>query len=195
MLRESTHASLLLRVRDATDQKAWREFDARYRDLIVLYCHRLGLQRWDAEDVRQTVMLNLSRALRSFDYDPTKGTFRSYLGRSVRNAIRQLRAREGVATEVLAEESLPAEKATDAEEVWEAEWRRHHLRLALESIRDEFHPQSMMVFERLLQGRSVAETAQDLSLSVAAVHKVKQRIQRRLQEQVEQQVQDEQFTG
>ena len=51
------------RMRDHQDDEAWREFERRYRDLIVRYCLKRGLQRNDAEDVRQMVLLNLARQL------------------------------------------------------------------------------------------------------------------------------------
>ena len=57
---DTTHPSLLARIQDLDDHAAWREFDARYRDLILRYCRRKGLQPSDAEYVRQIVMLNLA---------------------------------------------------------------------------------------------------------------------------------------
>ena len=58
-----TRASLLSRLKDGTDQNAWWEFDRAYRDLILSYACRQGLQPADAEDVRQLVMMNLARSM------------------------------------------------------------------------------------------------------------------------------------
>jgi len=44
LVHETTQPSLLLRVRDPGDQSAWREFESKYRELILRYCLRLGLQ-------------------------------------------------------------------------------------------------------------------------------------------------------
>ena len=63
MSPHTTHPTLLSRVRDHEDHRSWREFDSRYRELILRFCRRRGLQQSDAEDVRQIVMLNLARAL------------------------------------------------------------------------------------------------------------------------------------
>jgi hypothetical protein len=65
---------------------SWSAFDERYRDLILRYCRRNGLQPSDAEDVRQMVMLNLAKQLRSFQYDVKKGRFRHSLGLAARKA-------------------------------------------------------------------------------------------------------------
>ena len=70
MAWQTTHPSLLLRVSDPQDQTAWAEFDQRYGELILRYCHRCGLQHSDAEDVRQIVLVSLVSALRNFEYQP-----------------------------------------------------------------------------------------------------------------------------
>ncbi len=69
---ETTRPSLLRRLRDPQDHDAWREFDARYGELVLRYCLSRGLQHSDGEDVRQMVMLSLSRTLRSFEYSPRR---------------------------------------------------------------------------------------------------------------------------
>jgi len=84
---ESTHPSLLARVRDPADRAAWRQFEARYGPLILGFCRSVGLQLADAEDVRQEVMLSLSRAMPAFTYSRQAGRFRSYLGAAVRHAV------------------------------------------------------------------------------------------------------------
>ena len=69
------------------DDASWRQFDAKYRELILRYCRARGLQTSDAEDVRQIAMANLAKSLRSFEYKLTRGRFRGYLGQVVRSAI------------------------------------------------------------------------------------------------------------
>lgn len=191
---ESTHPSLLARVADLEDQAAWREFDARYRDLILRYCRRKGLQASDAEDVRQMVLLNLARQLRTFEYEPGKGRFRDYLGRTVANAVhRHFRRpgpeRRGLDTDVVADLEAPqgpAEAALDR--AWEIEWMHHHYRLAMESVRETSDPKSIEVFERLLAGRTTDDVAADFGMSRDAVHKVKQRVRDRLKRRVAEQI-------
>src|SRR5262245_4875611 len=171
---ETTHPSLLERLRNAADAAAWREFEARYRDLILRYCRRRGLQTADAEDVCQLVLLALSKALPGFRYDPALGRFRDYLGRVVQNAIQRHRSRPGAARDLLDPsmlESLVTPDVSPLDEHWESEWMLHHLRLALESVRATSEAQSIGVFQRLLAGESVQEVAAGLQMTPDAVHK------------------------
>lgn len=191
---ETTRPTLLSRVRDLDDHAAWREFDERYRDLILRYCLRRGLQRSDAEDVRQMVMLNLAKQLRTFTYSPDRGRFRSYLGRTVQNAIHRFFRRppaedRGLDTDVEAGLESGEREEQDAE--WEAEWMQHHYRTAMDVVRSTAEPRSVEVFEHLLSGASTDEAAAQAGLSRDAVHKVKQRMRDRLKEQIAKQVADE----
>ena len=194
MASETTHPSLLSRLRDPDDEKAWREFDARYSELIRRFGKRRGLQAADAEDVAQIVLLALSRSMRSFRLDPARGRFRDYLGRVVNNAIQRQLSRPSRQVRVLEESVLDAlaDPGTDPlEPAWHDEWRKHHLRLAMRAVREAFKPDSLAVFERLLAGASVPDAAAAFGTTPEAVQKIKQRIGQRLREEIERQIQDE----
>jgi RNA polymerase sigma-70 factor (ECF subfamily) len=193
---DTTHPSLLARVRDPADAAAWREFEARYRDLVRRYCRRRGLQTADAEDVGQVVMLALARALQHFTFDPARGRFRDYLGRVVNNAIQRHLSRPKQAhtlldTSVLDLLATPQNETRD--EQWEGEWIEHHLRLAMRTVRSEFTPASLEVFELLLSGNSVEVVAEKSGTTPEAVYKIKQRVRERLRERTEAQIRDEEF--
>ncbi len=195
---ETTQPSLLSRVRDSADDAAWREFDAKYRELILRYGRARGLQTSDAEDVRQIAMANLAKSLRSFEYKPACGRFRGYLGQVVRSAIsRHFRRPDEKAraldTSVLV--SVKANDAGDADDVWEREWVRHHYRLAMEAVRAAFDPKSVQIFDRLLAGDSVSRLASGFQTTTQAVHKVKQRIRDRLKELIADQIKQEDDDG
>lgn len=195
-MSETTHPSLLSRLRDGRDEAAWREFEARYRDLFRRYARRRGLQAADAEDVCQVVLLSLSRSLPLFRFDPARGRFRDYLGRVVQNAIsRHLSCPKGAArlleTSVL--ESLAVGREEAVEPDWHDEWTQHHFRLAMRCVQAEFKPESLAVFERLLSGESVDAIARACTTTPEAVHKIKQRVGERLKVVIEAQVRDEEL--
>ena len=83
-----TSPSLILRVgRSPTDEVAWSEFVTRYGPKVLAWSLGWGLQRADAEDVTQAVMIQLSRQMGRFRYDNT-GSFRGWLQTLARNAWR-----------------------------------------------------------------------------------------------------------
>lgn len=193
---EKTSPSLIARLRDPADVEAWRLFDLRYRDLILRHCRRRGLQTADAEDIRQVVMLGLSRAMRSFRYDRAQGRFRDYLGRIVLNAIQRHFSRPssgatGLSVEELDRLAVPSDASLDEE--WELDWIRHHMRLAMKEVRSSFDPTSLAILERTLAGESAPDLAREFGKSTDAVHKSMQRIRDRLRELVTRQIREEEF--
>ena len=85
-------------------------------------------------------MVSLTRSMPQFKYDPAKGKFRSYLKTVVLHEIfRKTRQKRG---EVSLEEVEAASDSTAAdpeiEQVWEAEWRKYHIRQAIRLIEVEF---------------------------------------------------------
>ena len=196
---DTTSPTLLSRVRDPADTAAWREFDSRYGELVLRYCRRRGLQHSDAEDVRQMVMLKVSRALRDFKYDPRRGRFRGFLWRIVRNENLRYVTRPNTAPKRVGTYGSPAVEPVaprDMDEVWEEEWTHHHLRMAMRRIRETFDPRSVSVFESLLSGEAVDAVARQTGMTRDAVHKVKQRVRDRLKDLIAEQISEEdQFDG
>lgn len=75
----STHQTLLSRLRRSpSDQAAWSDFVQRYGRKIYQWCRFWNLQEADAEDVTQTVLLEVARQMNMFEYDPA-GSFRAWL--------------------------------------------------------------------------------------------------------------------
>lgn len=197
-----TQLTLIARLQDPKDQEAWQRFEARYRELVVRFSTRQGLQPTDAEDVAQTVFGALFRAMPRFTLDAAKGRFRSYLFRVVRNEISRVRARESrpagaaaalpiVEGVVAGGDARRAQVAELSERAFEEEWINHHYRIAMAEIRRTFAPESVAIFERLMRGEPVEAIARDCATSTQAVHKVKQRIRDKMKALVEQQIAEE----
>lgn len=190
----STHASLLARLSEGADGPAWNEFHARYRELIRGFALRRGLQAADAEDVVQEVFLALAQAMRSFEYQPEKGRFRGFLKTIAIRVLgkRFVRARAGLGQTAAQQtiEAAPDESAHDDD--WEAEWRQHHLRAAMERVRAEFRGSDLRAFELLTSGtRDARSVATELGISVDSAYQAKSRILKRLRELVTEQVEAE----
>ena len=72
-----TRQSLLARLRIG-DPRAWEEFVEIYGPNILRWCKR-HLQEADADDASQDVLIKLSKAIKTFNYDPQRGKFRGWL--------------------------------------------------------------------------------------------------------------------
>ncbi len=187
---ESTSTTLLRRVADATDDpEAWERFVQRYGTMTFRWCRAWGLQPADAEDVTQTVMLQLARQMKGFRYDPS-GRFRAWLRTVVRRAWArslELRQRPGQghggesATQILA--SVPARD--DFFRRFEEESDRETLELAAARVRARVQPHTWEAFRLLaVEGLSGAEVAQQLGIEVGTAYVARSKVARMIREEV-----------
>lgn len=199
-----TQLTLIARLRSPGDHEAWQRFESLYRELIVRFSIRQGVQPADAEDVAQGVLKSLSSAMPNFRLDPAKGRFRSYLFRAVRHEISRVRTAsarplgghaalvsDGGAIDGHSERMHGLAPADPLERMFEDEWITHHFRLALAQVRQTFSARSVEMFERLLSGASVESVAASFETTPDAVHKVKQRVRDRMRELVARQIAEE----
>src|SRR5262245_60129627 len=88
-----TRPSLLLRIRDPNDHVSWQTFVDVYGPRVYRTCRRKGLQHADAAEVTQEVFLQVSRSIRTLDYQPERGRFRAWLGTVTHNKLRNFLTR------------------------------------------------------------------------------------------------------
>lgn len=190
----TTHISLLVRLHDDSDPTAWREFHDRYADLLRGFARRRGLQAADCDDVVQEVLVSLGKALPNFEYDPTRGKFRSYLKTvTIRAIYKKSRQKpRNAQLENIEEATRAASSDTDVDDAWEAEWREYHVRQALKVLSPELNPKDRQAFQLYaVDGQAIEEVAERLEMSRDAIYQAKSRILRRLSALIERQVADE----
>ena len=184
----ATRASLLVRLRDAQDHDAWREFVKLYAPLVYRFARRKGLQDADAADLTQEVMRSVSASVGAFD--PQVGLFRSWLFTlahrrwydQVQRSQRQTTTVNDQATVQFVIEEVPA---PDDEESWNKEYERQLYTLAAESVRSNFSEATWQAFQQTaVDGKSGQEVAQALGISVAAVYLAKSRVMVKLKAEV-----------
>jgi RNA polymerase sigma-70 factor (ECF subfamily) len=186
----STRVSLLVRLGDPQDEAAWTQFVDLYAPLVYGYARKQGLQDADAADLAQDVLLSVAGAVGRLEYDPARGSFRSWLFTIVRrklsNRRRSMRTRrEGIngarADQFL--EQLPAPQ--EEQDQWEAEWEQGLFAWACEQVRMDVSAKTWQAFWRTaVDGEPGKKVAADLGLSVTAVYHCRSRILARLKELV-----------
>jgi RNA polymerase sigma-70 factor (ECF subfamily) len=188
----ATRHTLIAKLRDPADAGAWREFVALYQPLVYRLARRQGLQDADAHDLCQEVFRAVARAIERYEIDPARGSFRGWLARIARNLLinfltrRPYRLRGSGSTSV--QELLEAQPADDpsATAAFEAEYRRQVFRWAADEVRGEFTPSTWQAFwTTAVDGRTPADAAAELGLSVGAVYIARSRVLARLRARIE----------
>ena len=184
-----TRPSLLVRLRDAEDDKAWSQFVDLYAPLVFGLARRHGLQDADAADVTQEVLLAVSRGIRTLEYDPRRGSFRGWLFTVARNKLRNFLAvqnRPGRGTgDTDAQHRLRELPAREEDQAawWDQEYERRVFAWATEQGRGYFQDSTWQAFwQTAVEGKTGPEAARALGLSVAAVYLAKGRVMARLKE-------------
>ena len=193
MMDVSTHKSLLVRLANREDA-AWVEFCNRYGELIQNFARQRGLQEPDRKDILQEVLFSLWKSMPGFEYDPSKGKFRSYLKTVVVHAVYrkscQIGREESLEDVGTAVAAAMADK--HIEDSWEHEWRQYHLRRAMREIEGEFNQTDRTAFDLYaLEGQDVSEVGAVLGMNKDAIYQAKSRIKKRLTELIHQQVEEE----
>jgi len=186
---QSTHASLLLRLRDAGNAGAWEQFVEIYSPIIFGFCRNQGLQDADAADVCQEVLRAVAKAMQTFEYDRQRGKFRNWLLTVTRSKLsnfysstqRKQEPRGSTSIQRLVEsEPSAAERSS-----WDTEYHGRLFHWAAEQVRPFTQEATWQAFWRTaIAEEDASKVAADLNLSVGAVYVAKSRVLARLREKV-----------
>ncbi len=182
-----TRASLLLRLQQPDDERAWQEFVEIYQPLIERLATRYGLQSADAQDISQEVLARVAKAIPEWEHDPARGSFRGWLTRVTRNlTIEQFRTR--ARRPLTNPESGQLEQFhRDADSIFQLEQQRELFGWAARKAREQFVPATWQAFWlTAVEQQSPSEVAEQLGLSTGAVYIARSRVMARLRELIEQ---------
>jgi RNA polymerase sigma-70 factor, ECF subfamily len=183
----STSVTLLERVRMRDDQAAWERFVTLYTPLLYRWAQRAGLADQDAADLVQDVLMLLMKELPTFEYDNVRRNFRGWLKTITVHKCRE-RQRQRVLAAGIGGAKDPMQAVPggdDLEEFWNAEYRQHVVRKALEIMRIEFETKTWQAcWEYTVNDKSAAEVGRELGLSEAAVYVANSRVLRRLRQEL-----------
>jgi RNA polymerase sigma factor (sigma-70 family) len=187
----TTRPSLLRRVADWADHRAWCDFCTTYDPLIHSWCRGYGLDGSALEDLCQEIRIKLVDRMRTYQYDAGR-TFRGWLRKFCHSrAVDLLRRRRTEFVRFLADqpadalELLLAFDPTGSEGDEEPESRCSLLLRQAEQVQRAVEqcvePRTWQAFWRIaVDGYSIRETADDIGMSYAAVFAAHKRVGRTL---------------
>ena len=182
----STHLSILEALKDTgLREAAWERFQSRYRETILRWFARRGLQPADAEDVTQAVLLRLYQSLPKHAHDPAR-PFRSWLKAVVGNALRDRHRAErrrpgdrgagGSSAQERLTQLATTEGLDELAEAMEGPGDPD-LDAAVERVRARVDGTTWQAFWLVVvDGLSVADVAAQLEMSTGSVYQAKYRV-------------------
>ena len=190
----TTKLSLLLRLRDSSDNEAWATFVRVYGPLVYRFAIREGFQDADAADLVQDVLREVANSIGRFDYDPEVGRFRSWLltvARYSMNRVYRSRHRHATGTgdtqmaKLLQNHPADGEGNDAVDEFWEREYQQRLFEWAAEQVRAEVNEITWDAFWLVaVEDHAPADVARRLSIKVGSVYVAKNRVLARLRKRI-----------
>jgi RNA polymerase sigma-70 factor (ECF subfamily) len=188
----STRQSLLVRIRNGHDERAWTEFMEIYEPLVYRLARRRGFQDADAADISQEVFRSAAAAIDRWYDNPQRGSFRAWLFLIARNlminAFRARRRRPQATGSSDVWRLLNAKPASDDEDskLVDEQYERRLFHWAADQVRPEFRDSTWQAFWRTsVDGKPARRVAEELKLSVGAVYIARSRVMARLKSKIE----------
>ena len=186
-----TRGSLLLRLKNPSDESGWREFYNLYGRMIFGYALHFNLSHAEAEDIVQEVVTKVFRQILSFDYSPERGRFRGWLKTVTKHAvidfIRRRERRRNNSVEYREHiEILLEEPECREDDIWRKEREKAMLEVALQRVYERVGTCCRDVFELFVVERySAREVGVRLDMEPNAVYACKHRMLKYIREEVE----------
>ncbi|WDE98612.1 sigma-70 family RNA polymerase sigma factor [Lentisphaera profundi] len=192
MGQESLHTrhTLLQKICDRHDDKAWEDFVYYYEKYIYLICRRTNLNHLEAQELVQQVMVKLWTKLPEFKLDVNK-RFRSWLCQVTRNTVmdhfrviqrREKRLEKAYDSEHWAyyrEDSLP-----EFEALAEKEWENYLVNMALQNLKNKVSEKMFNVFLELQKGKLHKQICEEMEMPLNSVYVYQKRMMAKIKEEV-----------
>ena len=182
---ETTRSSVLKAVADTSNEKAWKRLFDLYAGFVFSIARSKGLTVTDSDDIVQNVFVDLARNLPQFNYDRTKGRFRSYLIGLVNWRVTdKLRAgKRDVDFKSQYGEDMKGAVAEDDGSFLENEWRAAAMEEALRRIKDEVNSDHFAAFvASTIEGQDTETVMNLYSITRDNLYQIRKRLTLKLKE-------------
>jgi len=183
-----TRKSLLSRLKDWEDQESWRQFFNLYWNLIYGFALRWGLADAEAQEVVQETIIEVANKMPNFKYDPALGSFKNWLLRITwwrtcdhlrkrqREEINFVSTSEPL-TPTEAIDLVPDPAGEELDAIWEEEWRRNILTVAIEQVKRQVRAKQYQLFDLYaVKGWPLEKVTRTMNVSATQVYLAKHRV-------------------
>ena len=182
---EATRASLIGAVADTGNSAAWNRLFDLYAGFIFSIARSKGLNEDAADEVVLSVFGDLARKLPGFEYDRTKGKFRSFLIRlthwRITDKLRSIK-RDADLKDAFSSE-YPTLSSGDTNFA-EREWQMAAMEAGLRRMKSDVKPEHFAAFVALKEGQDVETVMQLYGLSRDNLYQIRKRLTAKLSEAV-----------
>jgi RNA polymerase sigma factor (sigma-70 family) len=180
MAGAETSPSLLVRIRDPHDNRAWELFVDLYTPVVYRFLISKGLQDADAVDLTQETLIEVARCIQQFEYRPETGRFRNWLATVVRRRLYKFWNQKRI--EVPIENDL-VHQGDDAQ--WLDLFQAELLKVGIERVRQQVEEKTWQVFsETWIDDVPAEEVSRKLDLPIDLVYSAKARFLKRLESEI-----------
>ncbi len=197
---------MLNRLKASDDTESWEQFYRIYGKLVRDFALRAGLTDTEAEEVVQETAIAMARHLPEYHYNPKVCRFKTWLlnqaswrikdqlKRRHRDSAVNLSSGAPGGPAVTADEtartstinSVPDPAAVNLDVLFETEWRKNLLSMALERLKENFSLKQFQVFDLLvIKEWAAADVARALGMTLANVYVTRHRLSRALRKETD----------
>jgi len=186
-----TRTTLVVGLKNLEDQRIWNRFFDSYWKLIYNAAIQAGLKDADAQEVVQETVISVTKKIKDFDYDRSKGSFKGWLMKTTKwkiidqfRKIQKKNTREcSGSSEFL--ENLSTE-LPEVEKYWENNWQQELLQSALVKVKEQVKPIYYQVYDMLIRKEMrPKEVSSALGIKTDQVYVAKHRVAEALKEIIE----------
>jgi len=200
----ATRPSLLARLRwsgvDPIAEEDWRCFLEIYEPLLIANALRRGLNRTQAEDVVQEILVGIGRRLEEFEYRPGKCRFRTWLFRVAEYKIVDFWRRQqrqlpelGGGTESAGGQDrcalVPDTSTLEPDAAWDVKFEEELLQIARRRAGQRASPMNFRLYlYHVVNGHDVEATVaafRESGVTAAKVHLAKLRVLKLVEEELQ----------
>ena len=183
----TTRSSVLAAVKDTGDAAAWTRFFDLYAGFVFAIARSKGLTSEDADDIVQGVFSELVRKMPTFEYDRTRGKFRSYLLELINWRVLDKRRADKRESELNAAYCEEAKSAPVPESAFiDREWQNAAFDEALRRLQEEVRPDHFAAFvESTVEGIDTETVMRLHGMSRDNIYQIRARFTAKLKALVE----------